>query len=135
MPQVAAVAAAAVVFAAFLTATSGAGVSRQAAADANALLQRAYQLHTGAGDLDAAIELYQRVVATDPANADGHHLLCVALHSSGRPYTTALQHCRQAVAIEPKNGNMWNTLGEVLRRAGCVLTVSSALASARSSVS
>ena len=94
-----------------------------AATEASRLLEQGFELHTVHGNAQQASVLYQAAIALNPRNADAHHLLCAALlptdHSVDTvPPPLALDACREAVALQPGNTNMRNTLGEAFRRSG-----------------
>ena len=66
------------------------------------------------------LALVRAALALDPHSADAHHILCVGHHVVYRDSAAATRACQDAVRCAPRDGNMWNTLGEVYRAAGWV---------------
>lgn len=69
------------------------------------------------GYLDAAGEIYERVLAAEPEHPDALHLLGLALHQRGR-HDEALALLRRAVARAPASADARNNLGNLLLHAG-----------------
>ena len=63
------------------------------------VLRQALAAHQS-GDLDRAKDLYRRVLAADPNNADAHHLMGVVAKQQGDP-ATAERLIRRALEINP----------------------------------
>lgn len=76
----------------------------------SALLKQAIALHRG-GKLDAAEQIYRRVLAGEPGNSDVLHFLGLIAHQSGR-HDEAAEHIRGAVALRP-SALYWYNLGHV----------------------
>jgi predicted O-linked N-acetylglucosamine transferase (SPINDLY family) len=81
-----------------------------------ATLDQALHLH-GAGDLTRASALYQRILESDPTNADALHLLGVVAHQRGE-HEDAVTQIKQAIRIKPRVAAYHNNLGEALRALG-----------------
>jgi len=64
------------------------------------------------GDLDAAIEGYERVVELDPEFFDGWHALCLALMKAGR-LKEAIGAGLQATTLRPNDQLAWTALSQV----------------------
>ncbi len=64
------------------------------------------------GDLEQAIELYRESLALCPT-AEGHTFLGWALSYKGR-LDEAIEHCREAIALDPDFGNPYNDIGVYL---------------------
>ncbi len=64
------------------------------------------------GDLEAAVALYQRSLEVCPT-AEGHTFLGWALSYQGR-LDEAIEHCRDAIALDPDFGNPYNDVGVYL---------------------
>jgi tetratricopeptide (TPR) repeat protein len=79
------------------------------------LLQEAYRRQM-AGDLDAAIDLYQRSIATHPT-AEAHTFLGWTYSFQGR-LDEAIAACREAIAVDPEFGNPYNDIGSYLIKLG-----------------
>ncbi|HYT92769.1 MAG TPA: tetratricopeptide repeat protein, partial [Gemmataceae bacterium] len=77
----------------------------------------ALALQKTGGRSDEAIANYEQALRLDPKLAPAHRNLGVALQASGRP-EEALDHLRQAVALEPGNVLAHLTLARVLRQQG-----------------
>lgn len=69
------------------------------------------------GDVDYAIEHYERSLTLDPAYADGHNNLGVALASKGR-MDDAVAHYRRALELRPAYAEAHSNWGAVVARAG-----------------
>lgn len=76
-----------------------------------ALFQEGYRLQM-AGELDAAIEAYQRSIALHPT-AEAHTFLGWTYSFQGR-YEDAIAECRNAIAVDPDFGNPYNDIGSYL---------------------
>jgi tetratricopeptide (TPR) repeat protein len=79
------------------------------------------------GFLGEAEELYRRVLAADPANAEAWHLLGIVAQQSGR-LTEAIEHLRRAISLQPDVPLYHANVGEMCRLAG---RIDDAIASAR----
>ncbi len=75
------------------------------------LWQEAYH-HQMDGDLDRAIELYQRSIELHPT-AEAHTFLGWAMSFQGR-LEEATAECLQAIEIDPEFGNPYNDIGVYL---------------------
>ncbi len=64
------------------------------------------------GELDRAIELYRESLELCPT-AEGHTFLGWALSYQGH-LDEAIEHCRDAIAIDPEFGNAYNDIGVYL---------------------
>lgn len=73
--------------------------------------QRAYEKQM-AGELDQAIELYQRSIETYPT-AEAHTFLGWTYSFQGR-LDEAIRECHKAIAIDPDFGNPYNDIGAYL---------------------
>jgi len=69
------------------------------------------------GRLDAADELYGRVLDAVPDHVDALHFLGVSRHQRGRP-TEALALVRRALALDPAHVDARNNLGNMLMQEG-----------------
>ncbi len=78
---------------------------------AQALFQQAYR-HQMAGELDEAIELYQRSIEVFPT-AEGHTFLGWTYSFQGR-IDDAIQECLRAIEVDPTFGNPYNDIGAYL---------------------
>ena len=77
----------------------------------------AAQAHHLAGRLDEAAALCTDILAADPANAGGHHVLALVRMGQER-LGEALDHVRRALSAEPGNGAFLNSLGLILMAQG-----------------
>jgi tetratricopeptide (TPR) repeat protein len=75
------------------------------------LFQQAYE-HQMSGDLDEAVELYKRSIATHPT-AEAHTFLGWTYSFQGR-LDDAIEECRRAIVIDPEFGNPYNDIGAYL---------------------
>ncbi len=75
------------------------------------LFQEAYE-HQMEGELDAAIELYQRSINTYPT-AEAHTFLGWTYSFQGK-LDEAIEECKKAIAIDPDFGNPYNDIGAYL---------------------
>jgi tetratricopeptide (TPR) repeat protein len=57
------------------------------------------------GDHDAALNHLNRALDDDPESDHAHYIMAVALSMRGRP-DTALDHLRQAIALNPENRSL-----------------------------
>jgi predicted O-linked N-acetylglucosamine transferase (SPINDLY family) len=73
--------------------------------------------HHQAGRLEMAEEIYRRILAVAPEQADAWHLLGVLAQQRGTPQTAA-KHIRQAIALNPAVAEFHNNLGEACRAMG-----------------
>jgi len=79
-------------------------------------LALAFQHHQ-AGRLELAEELYRRVLAAEPAQADAWHLWGLIAQQTGQ-LDEAVQRIRQAIALSPTAAPYHNNLGNVLQAQG-----------------
>ena len=75
------------------------------------LFQEAYE-HQMEGELEAAIELYQRSIETHPT-AEAHTFLGWTYSFQGK-LDEAIEECKKAIAIDPDFGNPYNDIGAYL---------------------
>ncbi|MBI3513239.1 MAG: tetratricopeptide repeat protein [Proteobacteria bacterium] len=80
------------------------------------LLRQALEHHQ-AGRLKEAGELYQRLLAAEPAHAEGLHLMGVLANQVGRA-DLAVDYIGRAVDIEPNSAIYHNNLGQALMALG-----------------
>ena len=73
--------------------------------------------HHRGGRFREAEELYRRVLAHDPRNADALHLLGLVALEAGQ-VDSAAELVRQAIAERPDDAAFYNSLGEACRRGG-----------------
>ena len=71
----------------------------------------------GGGNLAAAEQAAERLVGTDPDNAEAWYLLGISRAGLERT-SGAIAAYRQAVSVQPGFGDAWNNLGDLLRRSG-----------------
>jgi tetratricopeptide (TPR) repeat protein len=79
--------------------------------EAMALFHEAYE-HQMRGELDEAIQLYQRSIAVCPT-AEGHTFLGWTYSFQGR-WNDAIQECLKAIEVDPTFGNPYNDIGAYL---------------------
>jgi tetratricopeptide (TPR) repeat protein len=79
------------------------------------LLRRAFQAQMR-GELDTAVELYQRSIAAFPT-AEAHTFLGWT-YSFQRRYEEAIEECQKAIAVDPTFGNPYNDIGAYLIEMG-----------------
>jgi Flp pilus assembly protein TadD len=72
-------------------------------------LALARQYHQ-AGNLPQAEQLYQRIIQTNPTNADVHHLIGLVAFQLGR-FQAAVQSIGQAIELKPNSVNYYCNLG------------------------
>jgi len=70
--------------------------------------------HHRAGRWDLAEELYRRVLAAEPEEAEALHLLGVIAHQRGE-HAAAVDLIARAIALRPAEANYHNTLGQAYR--------------------
>ena len=75
------------------------------------LFQEAYE-HQMEGELEAAIELYQRSIETYPT-AEAHTFLGWTYSFQGK-LDEAIEECKKAIEIDPDFGNPYNDIGAYL---------------------
>ena len=80
------------------------------------VLKAAVSLHH-AGNLAQAAALYQKVLATEPENAEAMHLLGVLSHQQGA-HARAIELISRAVAHRPNNPAFHANLAEAYRALG-----------------
>ena len=69
------------------------------------------------GDLEAAVQKYQRTVDLDPDFFDGWHALGMALMKLGR-FPEAIQAGKKATELRPNDQIAWTSLSLFYNRAG-----------------
>ncbi len=69
-----------------------------------------------AGDIDAAVRLYERSIQLYPS-AEAHTFLGWALSLHGK-LDAAIDECKRAIAIDPQFGNPYNDIGAYLIEKG-----------------
>ena len=82
---------------------------------ATAIWKEAYQ-HQMRGELDRAIELYQRSIEVHPT-AEAHTFLGWTYSFQGR-LDEATQECLRAIDVDPDFGNPYNDIGCYLMQQG-----------------
>jgi predicted O-linked N-acetylglucosamine transferase (SPINDLY family) len=70
--------------------------------------------HHQAGRLQAAEQIYRRILQAEPNEADALHLLGVIAYQAGR-HAAALDWIGRAIALKPQASGFYNNLGEVYR--------------------
>jgi tetratricopeptide (TPR) repeat protein len=85
--------------------------------EAAELFQEAYEAQMR-GDLDQAVELYQRSIAVHPT-AEAHTFLGWTYSFQGR-LDDAIDECKKAIAVDPDFGNPYNDIGAYLLQMGRV---------------
>jgi tetratricopeptide (TPR) repeat protein len=75
------------------------------------LFQEAYE-HQMEGEIEIAIELYQRSIETYPT-AEAHTFLGWSYSHQGK-LDEAIEECKKAIAIDPDFGNPYNDIGAYL---------------------
>lgn len=83
--------------------------------DARKWFAKAYE-HQMEGELDEAIELYQRSIQAEPT-AEAHTFLGWTYSFLGR-YEDAIVECKKAIKLDPEFGNPWNDIGAYLIELG-----------------
>lgn len=78
--------------------------------------QLALQQHQ-AGQLDAARQIYEQILAVNPRHADSLHLLGV-MATQREQYDRAIDFISRAIAIAPGTAHFHSNLGEAFRRGG-----------------
>ena len=69
------------------------------------------------GELEGAVEKYQRCVALDPQFFDGWHALGMALMKLGR-FAEAIEAGKKSVALKPNDQICWTSLSLFYNRNG-----------------
>ena len=87
-----------------------------AAASAQQLVKQAMQLHQR-GELQQAMQLYEKVLELVPHHPDGLHLYGLVCHQLG-DHKTAISYIRRAIEQVPDQPVLRNNLGDALRQAG-----------------
>ena len=82
------------------------------------------------GDLNSAVEKYQRCVQLDPNFFDGWHALGMALMKLGR-FEEAIQAGKRAVKLQPNDQIGWTSLSLFYNRAGNIKEAEAAGAKAK----
>ena len=77
--------------------------------------RRAYEAQM-AGELDRAVDLYQKSIELGPT-AEAHTFLGWTL-SFQRKYREAIAECRKAIEVDPEFGNPYNDIGAYLIELG-----------------
>ena len=80
------------------------------------LLQEAYQAQME-GDLDHAVELYQKSIVIQPT-AEAHTFLGWTYRFQGK-LEEAIEQCKRAIAMDPDFGNPYNDIGAYLIEMRC----------------
>ena len=78
-------------------------------------LREAYRRQMS-GDLDGAVEYYQRSIALHPT-AEAHTFLGWTYSFQGR-YDEAIAECKEAITVDPEFGNPYNDIGSYLLKLG-----------------
>ncbi len=73
--------------------------------------------HHQAGRRQAAVQIYQQILAVDPDQPDAIHLLGVTAHEAGEHYV-AIEHIRRAIQLNGKVGAFHNNLGNAYQGLG-----------------
>lgn len=81
----------------------------------HALLEEA-KAHIDAGRLEAAVAIYEKVVALVPHHPDVHHLLGLACFEAGR-HDRAVRHIGRSVELNPSNDVAYRSMGDALAAA------------------
>ena len=89
---------------------------RERLRQATELWQEAYRRYQMEGDLDRAIEVYQRSIDVYPT-AEAHTFRGWAMSFQGR-LEEAIDECRRAIEIDPDFGNPYNDIGVYLMQQG-----------------
>src|ERR1043166_7838881 len=82
------------------------------------------------GDLEAAVQKYQRTVDLDPDFFDGWHALGMALMNLGR-FPEAIQAGKKATELRPNDQIAWTSLSLFYNRAGDIKEAEAAGAKAK----
>jgi predicted Zn-dependent protease len=82
------------------------------------------------GDLNSAVEKYQRCVQLDPNFFDGWHALGMALMKLGR-FNAAIEAGKKAVELKPNDQIGWTSLSLFYNRAGNIKEAEAAGAKAK----
>jgi Tfp pilus assembly protein PilF len=77
--------------------------------------QKAYE-HQMKGDLEEAVDLYKKSIATHPT-AEAHTFLGWTYSFMGR-LDEAIEECRHAIQVDPEFGNPYNDIGAYLIEQG-----------------
>jgi Tfp pilus assembly protein PilF len=77
--------------------------------------QKAYE-HQMRGELDEALQLYQRSIEAHPT-AEAHTFLGWTYSFQGK-YREAIAECHRAIAVDPEFGNPYNDIGAYLIELG-----------------
>ncbi|GIW95950.1 MAG: nuclear scaffold-like protein p76 [Pirellulaceae bacterium] len=81
----------------------------------NQMYQEAEQLKA-AGKLNEAVQIYQKILQTDPNYVLAHHALAVAYCTLG-DYDAAIQHALRACELEPNDPFAYMSLSVTYRKA------------------
>jgi tetratricopeptide (TPR) repeat protein len=79
------------------------------------LMREAYRRQMS-GDLDGAVEYYQRSIALHPT-AEAHTFLGWTYSFQGN-LEAAIAECKEAIAVDPEFGNPYNDIGSYLIKLG-----------------
>jgi predicted Zn-dependent protease len=82
------------------------------------------------GELDSAVEKYQRTVALDPSFFDGWHALGMALMKLGR-FKEAIEAGKKSVDLKPNDQIAWTSLSLFYVRDGNIKEAEAAGAKAK----
>ncbi len=83
---------------------------------ADLVMERAVNAQA-AGQLDLAMELYDRVLAIQPGFAEGWNRRAT-VHLSNENYAEALRDVNEALRLEPRHFGAWGGLGAVMESLG-----------------
>ena len=75
--------------------------------------------HYQSGDLEAAVDCFQRVLQWQPDHADALHLLGVVA-TQQKQYSIAIEQINHAIQLQPTEANFHNNLGIALQAQGTI---------------
>lgn len=90
-------------------------ISRERVAEANRLFRMAYARQLD-GDMDRAVVLYEKSIRLH-ATAEAHTYLGWVKSTRGE-LDLAIEHCLEAIRLDPEFGNPWNDVGAYLIEQG-----------------